>query len=71
MKLEGIKKIALRRPRAKAIKGLTQDAATLGVSRYFLWQVLKGHATSAPLIARYNALKVKKNQPEKPTTKTT
>ena len=33
--------------------GLTQDAAALGVSRYFLWQVLKGHAASKPLLTRY------------------
>ena len=37
--------------------GIGADAATLGVSRYFLWQVLKGHAKSAPLLARYRALK--------------
>ena len=37
--------------------GLNEDAATLGVSRYFLWQVLKGHATSAPLLERYRSLK--------------
>jgi len=37
--------------------GLTDDAAALGVSRYFLWKVLKGYATSAPLLARYQALK--------------
>jgi hypothetical protein len=37
--------------------GLTEDSAALGVSRYFLWQVLKGSATSAPLLARYRALR--------------
>lgn len=41
--------------------GLTEDAATLGVSRYFLWQVLKGHAKSAPLLARYRELKEAKS----------
>jgi hypothetical protein len=40
--------------------GLNEDAATLGVSRYFLWQVLKGHATSAPLLERYRRLKESK-----------
>ena len=39
--------------------GLTEAAAKLGVSRYFLWKVLKGYATSAPLLARYNQLKTK------------
>jgi hypothetical protein len=37
--------------------GITDDAAALGVSRYFLWKVLKGYATSAPLMARYRQLK--------------
>ena len=37
--------------------GLNADAVSLGVSRYFLWQVLKGHSTSAPLLARYRQLK--------------
>ena len=37
--------------------GLTEDAAALGVSRYFLWQVLKGFGKSAPLLQRYRALK--------------
>lgn len=38
--------------------GLNKDAEALGVSRYFLWKVLKGYATSAPLMKRYRALKV-------------
>ena len=37
--------------------GLTEDAAALGVSRYFLWKVLKGYAKSAPLLARRQKLK--------------
>jgi hypothetical protein len=39
--------------------GLTEDAAALDVSRYFLWKVLKGYATSAPLLKRYRQLKAK------------
>jgi hypothetical protein len=39
--------------------GLTEDAATLDVSRYFLWKVLKGYAASAPLLKRYRQLKSK------------
>lgn len=42
--------------------GLTEDAAALGVSRYFLWKVLKGHAASAPLLARYRELKSNKSK---------
>jgi len=37
--------------------GLGEDAKTLGVSRYFLWLLLKGRATSAPTLSRYRALK--------------
>jgi hypothetical protein len=37
--------------------GLTADAATLGISRYFLWKVLKGYAVSKPTLARYRELK--------------
>jgi hypothetical protein len=40
--------------------GLGKDAAALGVSRYFLWKVLKGFATSKPLLERYNELHRKK-----------
>jgi hypothetical protein len=50
--------------------GLTEDAAELGVSRYFLWQVLKGHATSAPLLTRYKALKTRSRMSENLTIKT-
>jgi len=47
-----------RRPgRPAEFPGLTEDAAALGVSRYFLWKVLKGYAVSAPLLARYHKLK--------------
>ncbi len=49
-----------RRGRKPEFPGLTEDAAKLGVSRYFLWSCLKGHAVSAPLLTRYRALK--KNQ---------
>jgi len=41
--------------------GLTEDAKKLGVSRYFLWRVLKGYGTSAPLLERYQKLKAKKS----------
>ncbi len=34
----------------------------LGISRYFLWKVLKGYATSAPLLARYNELQAGKKK---------
>lgn len=44
--------------------GLTADAAALGVSRYFLYQVLRGWATSAPLLARYHKLKTINNAPK-------
>lgn len=40
---------------------MTEDAAKLGVSRYFLWKVLKGYAVSAPLMARYRELRAKEN----------
>jgi hypothetical protein len=46
-----------RRGKKAEFPGLSADAAALGVSRYFLWQVLKGYATSGPLLARYQALK--------------
>jgi len=49
-----------RRPgRPAEFPGLTEDAAALDVSRYFLWKVLKGFATSAPLLKRYRQLKSK------------
>jgi hypothetical protein len=59
MKLADVKIRKTSGPKAE-FPGLTQDAATLGVSRYFLWQCLKGFATSAPLMARYRALKGEK-----------
>jgi hypothetical protein len=34
--------------------GLTKAAADLGISRYFLWKVLKGYATSKPTLNRWN-----------------
>jgi hypothetical protein len=43
-----------QRPR---FPGLSKDAEALGVSRWFLYQVLRGWATSAPLLKRYNELK--------------
>ncbi len=46
-----------RRGPKPAFPGLVEDAKKLGVSRFFLYQVLKGRATSAPLLARYRALK--------------
>jgi hypothetical protein len=49
--------IKRRGGRKPEFPGLTDDAAKLGVSRYFLWKVLKGLATSAPLLARYRQLK--------------
>jgi hypothetical protein len=52
-----VKNIATRGPgRKPEFPGLSEDAATLEVSRYFLWKVLKGFATSAPLLARYRKL---------------
>jgi hypothetical protein len=50
-----------RRGPKSEFPGLNADAIELGVSRYFLWQVLKGRATSAPLLARYRALQKSQN----------
>jgi len=55
-----------RKTRKSEFPGLTEDAATLGVSRYFLWSCLKGHATSAPLMQRYRDLQAQKTQAAKP-----
>ena len=48
--------------------GIGKDAVTLGVSRYFLWGMLKGIFVSAPLLCRYRKLhpgfKVQKPSPK-------
>ena len=41
--------------------GITADAVTLRVSRNFLFKVLSGDATSAPLLAHYRALQANKS----------
>lgn len=45
-----------RRTRTE-IPGIVADARALGVSRVHLWMVLNGRRESAPLLARYAALK--------------
>lgn len=39
--------------------GIGQDAEILGTNRSYLWTVLEGRATSAPLLARYRELKAR------------
>jgi hypothetical protein len=47
-----------RRPRGKTqFPGIVADSARLGVSRNFLFKVLRNEATSKPLLARYQKLK--------------
>lgn len=54
---------AKKRPGPKPeFPGLNEDAVALGVSRYFLWKVLKGYGTSAPLLARYRELQATKGK---------
>lgn len=45
-------------------KGIGADARALGVSRTWLTAVLSGRGTSAPLLARYRALKSTSVAPE-------
>ena len=56
-----IERVKRRGPKPE-FPGLPEDAAALDVSRYFLWKVLKGDATSAPLLARYRALKTEQRR---------
>ena len=59
--------VAVKRPHGPKpeFPGITEAAATLGGSRYFLWKVLKGYATSAPLLKRYSELKQTKGKHER------
>jgi hypothetical protein len=58
--------IGIEKPRGKVeFPGVGADAVALGVSRYFLWTVLKGWKKSAPLLKRYKALKAKKSNRKK------
>ena len=43
--------------RKPAIKGITHDAKTLGVTHSHLWRVLTGKRESIPLTRRYRELK--------------
>lgn len=38
-------------------KGISEDAAALGVTRVHLWKVLEGDRDSKPLMRRYRELK--------------
>jgi len=50
------KKSIKKKKRGLRIKGITADAAALGVTREHLWRVLKGLRESPGLIKRYNNL---------------
>jgi hypothetical protein len=52
------KKNVSRHPRGKTLfRGIGADALKLCVSRNFLFKVLRGEATSVPLLKRYRQLK--------------
>ncbi len=53
------------RPRKSPIRGISRDAARLGVSREWLRKVLIGEGVSAPLLKRYRGLRPEQKIPPK------